>query len=99
MPESPVNDGVKPGQVSWQEFFKRDMAVIAASIASVDLDQIKNDYDSIGDQIQANPTTELYAQLFDQIAAIAEKIDNWYSIVIPQNPLYNDVNLAINSTL
>jgi hypothetical protein len=96
MPDSELADLNK---ASWSEFFKRDMAVIAASIATVDLDQIRNDYNNTSNQILANPTVELYTSLFTQIAAIAIKIDQWYSIAIPQNPLYTDINLAINSSL
>ena len=96
MPDSELPDLNK---ASWSEFFKRDMAVIAASIATVDLEQIKNDYNDISNQILANPTVELYTALFTQIAAIATKIDQWYSIAIPENPLHTDINLAINSSL
>ncbi|MDB5086635.1 MAG: hypothetical protein JWR09_629 [Mucilaginibacter sp.] len=96
MPDSPLADINK---ASWSEFFKRDMAVIAASIATVDLDQIKKDYNDTSNKILAGPTTDLYASLFTQIAAIAVKIDQWYSIAIPENPLYADINLAIQSSL
>ena len=96
MPDSELPDLNK---ASWSEFFKRDMAVIAASIATVDLEQIKNDYNDASNQILSNPTVELYTALFTQIAAIAIKIDQWYSIAIPENPLHTDINLAINSSL
>jgi len=98
MPDSTVADINNP-KASWAEFFKKDMAVIAASIATVDPDQIKSDYDNIGTQILANPSVDLYKALFNQIATLVIKIDHWYSIAIPENPLYTDVNLAINSSL
>ncbi|ASU33909.1 hypothetical protein [Mucilaginibacter xinganensis] len=96
MPDSTVDD---PNKASWSEFFKRDMAVIAASIATVDLDRIKKEYDDTNSKILANPSNDLYASLFNQVAAIAIKIDQWYSQSIPENPLYTDINLAIKSSL
>ncbi|MDF2432439.1 MAG: hypothetical protein JWP44_2070 [Mucilaginibacter sp.] len=98
MPDSTVADINNP-KASWAGFFKRDMAVIAASIATVDLDQIKNDYDNIGNQILVNPNVDLYKALFNQIITLVNKIDQWYSVAIPGNPLHTDVNLAINSIL
>ena len=35
MPGDEVNDVTPSAKVSWVEFFKRDMAVIAASVASI----------------------------------------------------------------
>ncbi|MDN3581251.1 hypothetical protein [Mucilaginibacter flavus] len=99
MPGDEVNDTTPPAKVSWVEFFKRDMAVIAASIASVKLDKIKSDYENISEQILLNPSVELYTDLLNQIVAIATQIDQWYTAAIPQNPLHTDIDLAIKSSL
>lgn len=99
MPGDEVNDTTPPAKVSWTEFFKRDMAVIAASIASVKPDKIKSDYESTSEQILLNPSVELYTELFNQIVAIAAQIDQWYTAAIPQNPLHSDIDLAIKSSL
>lgn len=99
MPGDKVDDNTPAPKVSWVEFFKRDMAVIAASIASVDLDKIKKDYEETSQWILLDPTVKLYTELFNQIVAIVKQIDQWYSIAIPENPLHADINLAINSTL
>jgi hypothetical protein len=99
MPGDEVNDTTPPAKVSWVEFFKRDMAVIAASIASVNPDKIKSDYENISEQILLNPSVELYIDLLNQIIAIAAQIDQWYSAAIFQNPLHTDIDLAIKSSL
>jgi hypothetical protein len=99
MPGSQVNDNTPAPKVSWVEFFKRDMAVIAASIASVNLEKIKSDYELTSEEILVNPTVQLYTNLFNHIVGIVKQIDQWFSIAIPENPLYTDINLAINSTL
>ncbi|MDR0793330.1 MAG: hypothetical protein LBE82_08465, partial [Chitinophagaceae bacterium] len=96
---TPEPAGTDPAKISWHEFFRRDMAVIAASIAVTDLQKIKNDYDEIRNRLDTEPTNDTYANLFDPILGILKKIDRWYSIAIPENPLYADLVLAINSNL
>ncbi|PZF73386.1 hypothetical protein [Taibaiella soli] len=99
IPESKVEPGADPAKISWREFFRRDMAVIAASIAVTDLQQIKKDYDEIRDRLDLDPTNDAYGDLFDPILGILKKTDRWYSIAIPENPLHADLVLAINSNL
>ncbi|MEO6813027.1 MAG: carboxypeptidase-like regulatory domain-containing protein [Ginsengibacter sp.] len=86
-------------KISWREFFRRDMAVIAASISLTDTDQVKKDYEELRAKLDANPAWNTYNDLFDPILGMAIKIDGWYSIAIPENPLYADLQLAINSNL
>lgn len=88
-----------PSKISWSEFFRRDMAVIAASIAVIDLDQLKKDYDEIRTALDAKPGHHLFSNLFDPILGIAVRIGKWVSLVIPENPLYDDLLLAIHSNL
>jgi len=99
MPGDEVNDTTPPAKVSWIEFFKKDMAVIAASVASINLDKIKSDYENTSEQILLNPSVELYTDLLNQIVAIAAQIDQWYTAAIPENPLHADIDLAIKSSL
>lgn len=99
IPESNVEPGTDPAKISWREFFRRDMAVIAASIAVTDLQQIKKDYDEIRERLDLDPTNDAYGDLFDPILGILKKADRWYSIAIPENPLHADLVLAINSNL
>ena len=95
---NPGNDE-NPAKISWREFFRRDMAVIAASIAVTDLDSLKKDYDEIRTTLDARPGHHLFSNLFDPIIGIVARIDKWYSIAIPENPLYEDLKLAIDSYL
>jgi|GEM_PF-374670 len=84
---------------SWREFFRRDIAVIVASVAMTDLAQIRKDYDELRVKLDARPVYGVYKDLFDPVIGMAVKIDKWYSISIPGNALYNDLVLAINSNL
>ena len=99
IPGSQVEDDTPPAQVSWREFFRRDMAVIAASIGTIDLAQIKKDYEENRAKLDLKPTGQTYANLFDPILGMLARLDRWYSLAIPQNPLYVDLNLAIQSNL
>ena len=84
---------------SWREFFRRDLAVIAASIAVVDTAQIKKDYDELRAALDLRPSRGAFAALFDPVLGMARRIDRWYAIAIAENPLRTDLELAIASTL
>lgn len=99
IPESAIDDNIAPEHVSWREFFRRDMAVIAASISVVDTAKLKRDYDQNRDHLDAHPSAGTLNDLFDPILGIVAQIDRWYSIAIQENPLHNDLELAINSSL
>lgn len=86
-------------QESWREFFRRDCAVVAASVAVTDLSQIRKDYDEIRSNVEATPTRDRFRALFDPILGMARRLDRWYSVAIPGMPLHNDLTLLINSVL
>ncbi len=99
IPGSSINDGVKPEKLNWREFFRRDMAVIAASVAVLDISNIKKEYDELRERIDADPSSEKLAAAFALSISMATRIDRWYTVAIPGNPLRNDLDLAINSHL
>jgi len=99
IPESKIEDGTYPAKISWKEFFRRDMAVIAASIATIDLQQIKKDYDETRLRLNSDPDPGVFAALFKPVLGMAVRIDHWYSIAIPDNPLKRDLELVVNSVL
>ena len=98
IPGSEANEADKT-KISWREFFRRDMAVIAASISLTDTAQLKKDYDELRIKVDAHPSHTTFDDLFDPILGMIAKIDGWYTIAIPENPLYADLQLAINSNL
>lgn len=99
IPESRVENTEESSQITWEEFFRRDMAVIAASIAVTDLKEVKERYDSIREKMELQPNAELFAGLFNLALKLAKQIDGWYSVAIPENPLHQDLHIAIVSTL
>jgi len=99
IPESNIVAGEDPKKISWREFFRRDMSVIAASIANTNVQDFKKEFDEVRDKLQHVTTPEVYAALFAPITGMLKKIDRWYTVAIPENPLYGDLELAINSNL
>ena len=99
IPESKIDDPTAPEKVSWREFFRRDMAVISASISIVDTAKLKLDYDQNREHLEAHPNANALHGLFDPILGMIAQIERWYAIAIQENPLHADLNLAINSTL
>ena len=99
IPESKINDNTAKPKISWREFFRRDMAVIAASIAVTGITGFKKEYDEVNERLQYITTPEVYAALYAPITGMIRKIDRWYTVAIPENPLYTDLKLAIDSDL
>src|SRR5689334_4829342 len=58
IPESKINDNTPKPKISWREFFRRDMAVIAASIAVTDITGFKKEYDQVNERLQYITTPE-----------------------------------------
>ena len=54
IPESKINDGIAVNKISWREFFRRDMAVIAASVAVTDAGSFKKEYDEVNERLQSD---------------------------------------------
>jgi hypothetical protein len=99
LPENNKAAGEDPKKISWREFFRRDMAVIAASIANTNAEDFKKEFDEVRDKLQHVTTPEVFAALFAPVTGMIKKIDRWYTVAIPENPLYGDLELAINSNL
>ncbi|MBO9618708.1 MAG: carboxypeptidase-like regulatory domain-containing protein [Niabella sp.] len=99
IPGSNPDNTADPSKISWEGFFRSDMAVIAASVALTDSVSVKEQYDGLRGALDAQPAAAQYQALFDPIRTLVIKIDEWYSLAIPENPLYHDLRLAINSNL
>jgi len=99
IPTSTIAGTTDPAKVSWEEFFRRDMAVIAASIGVTDLLSIRTQYDQLRANVDAAPTAANFSLLFPPILNMMDKLDGWYSLAIPDNPLRQDLALAIASSL
>ena len=99
LPGSIIDDGIPAKKVSWREFFRRDIAVVAASIAVTNAESFKKEYDQVNEQLKDNATADVYGAIYAPIAGMMKKIDWWYTVAIPGNPLHNDLTLAIGSDL
>ncbi len=99
IPESEINDDAEPGKISWSEFFRRDMAVLASSVATLDIGSFKTQYDILREALEEVPAQDKYAGLYKIIINMAAQIDQWYGVALPGNPLRNDLDLAISANL
>ena len=93
---------------SWHDFFRHDLSVLASSIATVDLAQIKKDYDEINQRLNNlcdDPTPNNHAMLdafkdlFNPIMGIAKRIDRWYSATLSNQLIRQDLDLMLDSFL
>lgn len=99
IPESHPGGSTPPAKTSWREFFSRDMAVIAAGIALTDIAQIRKDFEETFRSLQQDPDADIYAALYSPVLGMVARIDRWYELAIPENPLYDTLTLAIQSQL
>lgn len=99
IPESDIDNGTDPAKLSWSEFFRRDIAVLASSVATLDAGQYKARYDALRDALELAPDRDKYAALYGPVLDMALQIDQWYDVALPGNPLRNDLDLAINAHL
>lgn len=99
IPESKINDDTDPGKLSWSEFFRRDMAVLASSVATLDAGRFKLRYDAQREALEQAPDRDKYVSLYHIVLEMAAQIDQWYRVAVPGNPLRTDLDLAIDAHL
>lgn len=85
--------------LSWREFFRRDLAVTAASIMLADVTAFKTEFDENRAELEMSPTAHHFGNLFDPILGMASKLDSWLSLAIPGYPLHDDLLRIIQSGL
>ncbi|MCF2504887.1 baseplate J/gp47 family protein [Dyadobacter sp. CY107] len=85
--------------VSWKAFFAKDVSFIAATILLTDLSQIEKDYLETRQHFDRVRTLSTFKALFAPISGIAERLDKWLSQSAIDFPLYQDVQLAIRSSM
>ncbi|MEO6683646.1 MAG: hypothetical protein ABIN48_12565 [Ginsengibacter sp.] len=85
--------------ISWQEFFSKDMAVIAAAIRLTDVTAAKKSYDKIRTELEQTGNRNGLVKLFEASLELAHKMNDWFKVAIPENPLYEHLKTAIQSTL
>ncbi|MCF0048666.1 hypothetical protein LXM25_01275 [Dyadobacter sp. LJ53] len=85
--------------VSWKAFFANDVSFIAATVLLTDLAQIEKDYLETRRHFDQVRTLSTFKALFAPITGIANRLDKWLSITAIDFPLYQDIQLAIRSSM
>ncbi|PWJ57475.1 hypothetical protein CLV98_107183 [Dyadobacter jejuensis] len=88
-----------PQQPSWREFFRKDLTVLAASLAQFDLSQVQKDYIETRNHFESGPDIASFTALFNPILGICTQLDSWMHRSISGFALRSDIELAIDSTL
>lgn len=99
VPESKIADGVPPEKVSWENFFKTDVAVIAAAVMQSDTQVMKKSFEATRMALESAPDAGKLADMFTAAVSIASRINEWYKRSDSGNPLHQDLGLLIQSVL
>ncbi len=92
----PSEKGVK---LNWKEFFRRDMAVVAASIGVIDITSMREEYEELRERLDDDPSVEKYAALYTIILGLVSRMDKWVTVALPGYPLRIDLDIAIDAFL
>lgn len=84
---------------SWKTFFATDVSFIAATILLTNLAQIEKDYLETRQHFDQVRTLSAFKALFQPVTGIANRLDKWLSQSPADFPLYQDVQLAIRSSM
>lgn len=106
--DEPV-DWSKPGEPNenkkdihtWEEFFSKDIAVVAASIAQYKnkIDLFRQEFDLKLKMKGSETALKKYAVLFDDIIDKLVRINKWHDRVAPDHPLKKELEIKIRSSL
>ncbi|MBV8255956.1 MAG: hypothetical protein JO154_25400 [Chitinophaga sp.] len=99
IPGNELKDDIPGTKISWVEFFRRDMGVLAAAVTTATPDAFRMQYDSLRAALDQAPDTNGFEALFKPIIQIMVLMDGWYSVAIPGNPIQEDLQLSIQSVL
>jgi hypothetical protein len=84
---------------SWKGFFNSDVAFLSASVLTTDLEQIEKDYLETRAHFDQTKSIDAFKALFSPITGMAEKLDKWLSRSNTDFALYQDIQLAIRSSM
>ncbi|RAJ80138.1 hypothetical protein CLV59_105246 [Chitinophaga dinghuensis] len=99
IPGNELKENTPGTKISWVEFFRRDVAVLAAAVTTATPDAYRSQYDSLRTALDQTPDTNGFEALFKPIIQIMVLLDGWYSVAIPGNPIQEDLLLSIQSVL
>jgi hypothetical protein len=84
---------------SWESFFKQDIVLLIANIATKNIEEIKKTYDSLAAKFQKENSVGNFIELVDYVFSRFQKINSWYYSSSEDTPLKRDLKLYIGSYL
>jgi len=89
--------GIEPE--SWDFFFKDDVVLLIANIATKNVGAYKDSYDHLLLRFRNNPSLANFAELVAYVLSRFQKINSWYYSSAQGSSLHNDLTLYIRSYL
>lgn len=84
---------------TWEPFFRDDLVLLSAYIATKDINEIKASYDYLFDQFEDKSTLENFMRVVEHVFARFKYIDQWYATSSTESVLNQDLYLYIRSYL
>lgn len=95
-------DGRPGGQMSWNDILKKDIALLAAHIASFPLPEIAGEYDLLQELFDRERTVANFIRLLEPVYSGFRKVDEWYCAAVEEGSetkLKKDLEIYIQSYL
>lgn len=84
---------------TWDAFFKDNSVLLAAYIATVDIDEVRKNYQDLSDQFRNESTRQRFSSILDFVLSRFKKIDQWYASSRTSSAVNEDIYLYIRSLL
>ena len=84
---------------TWENFFKNDILLLAANVATKDLEEIRNTYNELLKKFEQNKTVDNFTELVAFTFSRFEKINSWYKLSSGDNVLRQSLATYIQSYL
>ena len=84
---------------SWEPFFKSNIILLIANIATKNAGYFKTTYDHLYDRFQEHKTLETFKDLVEFTFSRFQKVNSWYYAASPGSSLHQELKLYIGSYL
>lgn len=87
------------GGDSWEFFFKQDIVLLIANIATRNIKDVRKAYDQLSAQFQKEKSPGNFSELVEYVLSLFQKLNNWYYSSGGDSSLKRDLSLYIRSYL
>jgi hypothetical protein len=84
---------------SWEFFFKQDIVLLIANIATRNIKELRTAYSRLTAQFQKEKSLANFIELVDYVFSLFQKLNSWYYSSVNESSLKRDLNSYIRSYL